>query len=990
MANQNQKKPHEDFSLKETTPNIAAGRVISGDRLPTAFDLVEQMHFLFVRVVRARELSVTTNSHTCSPYVEVRLGSFIGTTRFFEKIPNPEWNQVFAFAKDRIQELVLEILVKDKANNGNKGVMGRVSFSVSDIPMRVPPDSPLAPQWYRLEDQNGVKLKRELMLSVWMGTQADEAFPYAFHTDAAAATSGDNIAYTRSKVYISPRLWYLRVNVIQAQDLLLKNKNENSDIFIQAVLGNLALRSRPVKISPNPIWNEDLMFVAAEPFDESLVLSLEQGNSCSNKHEKLGICEVHLKNVERRIDAATPASKWYNLEKPKKVQECEKTNKATECGEEAAEKEQVKFSTKLNMRISLDGGYHVLDETTQYSSDLRPASKKLSKMGIGVLELGILNAKGLSPMKKENRTDAYCVAKYGPKWVRTRTIVDSLSPKWNEQYTWEVYDPCTVITIVVFDNNHLQAGKTNEATVDQRIGKVRIRLSTLESDRIYTHFYPLINLQPQGAKKMGEIQLAVRFSCPSLLNVLQTYAQPMLPKMHYICPLSMFQLDSLRNQAAVITSLRLSRAEPPLKREVVEYMLDVRANVWSMRRGRAQFHRILSLLSGLVSACKLFDEIRSWKSTVISIIAYFIFLLAIIFPEKILPTTFFLFLVKGIWRYRSRPRHPTHMDVKLSHADTTTIEELEEEFDPFPSKFSGENLRKRYDRLRGIAGRLVAVMGDLATQGERAESLLRWRDPRGTALFVIFCLVGGIVSYAVPFRVWIVVLVSYVMRPPSQIESNKHTEVTPMIFCFNLEIVGDGRCLFRSIVYGASLRSENFVPSESVQTELADDLRAKVADEFVKRKEESQWFIEGDFDTYVSEIRKSNVWGGEPELLMASHVLQMPIVVYMKDGYYNEGFKRIAEYGQELYGNENPIMVVYNGSTHYDALTTQKEQYEESEIEEVEEEYRHHNLSNQTLPHKTHNYYKKRKGRESRLMDEYYYDQEFNLASRKNKKNYLR
>ena len=33
-------------------------------------------------------------------------------------------------------------------------------------------------------------------------------------------------------------------------------------------------------------------------------------------------------------------------------------------------------------------------------------------------------------------------------------------------------------------------------------------------------------------------------------------------------------------------------------------------------------------------------------------------------------------------------------------------------------------------------------------------------------------------------------------------------------------------------------------------------------------------FIEGDFDTYVSHIRKPHVWGGEPELLMASHVLQ--------------------------------------------------------------------------------------------------------------------
>jgi hypothetical protein len=33
-------------------------------------------------------------------------------------------------------------------------------------------------------------------------------------------------------------------------------------------------------------------------------------------------------------------------------------------------------------------------------------------------------------------------------------------------------------------------------------------------------------------------------------------------------------------------------------------------------------------------------------------------------------------------------------------------------------------------------------------------------------------------------------------------------------------------------------------------------------------------FIEGDFDAYVKRIQQPYVWGGEPELLMASHVLK--------------------------------------------------------------------------------------------------------------------
>ncbi|XP_012073035.1 OVARIAN TUMOR DOMAIN-containing deubiquitinating enzyme 4 isoform X2 [Jatropha curcas] len=131
-------------------------------------------------------------------------------------------------------------------------------------------------------------------------------------------------------------------------------------------------------------------------------------------------------------------------------------------------------------------------------------------------------------------------------------------------------------------------------------------------------------------------------------------------------------------------------------------------------------------------------------------------------------------------------------------------------------------------------------------------------------------------------------------------------------------IPGDGRCLFRSVAHGACLRAGKPAPSESVQRELADDLRIRVADEFINRRQETEWFVEGDFDTYVANMRKPHVWGGEPELFMASHVLKMPITVYMYDQTAG-GLISIAEYGQE-YGKENPIRVLYHGFGHYDAL----------------------------------------------------------------------
>ncbi|XWS39758.1 hypothetical protein CRYUN_Cryun18bG0081900 [Craigia yunnanensis] len=304
-------------------------------------------------------------------------------------------------------------------------------------------------------------------------TQADEVFLDAWQSDAATV-SGESIANTRLKVCISPRLWYLRFNIIQAQDLVPINRNRNPEVYVKAILGNMVLRRlfSPDK-SINTTWNEELMFVVAEPFDDPLILTVvdKLGN---NKEDILGRCMIHLSKVEKRLLPIPQEANWYNLEK---VVQDNQNNM------------EVRFFSKLHLRVCLDGEYHVINESIYYNSDFRATSKLLWPPTIGVLELGILNATRLLPMKsKDGRgtTDAYCVAKYGSKWVRTKTIVDNFALKWNEQYTWEVYNPYTVITIGVFDNCHLQGGNNIGGSKNPRIRKVRIPLFALNVDRIYT------------------------------------------------------------------------------------------------------------------------------------------------------------------------------------------------------------------------------------------------------------------------------------------------------------------------------------------------------------------------------------------------------------------------------------------------------------------------------------------------------------------------
>lgn len=746
-----------EFSLKETSPHLGGG-LLHRDKTSSTYDLVEQMQYLYVRILKCRDVSASGGGEVMA---EVKLGNYRGITKRVSA-NNPEWGQVFAFSKDCIQSSVAEIFVKEKDKDE---FLGRVWFDLNEVPRRVPPDSQLASQWHRMEDKKGDKSKAgEVMVSIWFGTQADEAFAEAWHSKAANVHF-DGLSSIKSKVYLSPKLWYFRVTIIEAQDIVPGEKGASMvkfpELSVKAQVGNQVFRTRIAQASPsrslsNPYWNEDLMFVVAEPFEDYLLVSVED-RVAPGRDEVVGRVLLPVTAIERRTDDKAVTSRWFNLD--------------NHLGNAGEPKIVSRFGSRIHLRVSLEGGYHVLDEATMYSSDVRPTAKQLWKPHIGVLEIGILGATGLIPIKlkegKGGSTDSYCVAKYGHKWVRTRTVVDSLSPKWNEQYTWEVFDPCTVITVGVFDNSRVDKNTTNAGGYrDSRIGKVRIRLSTLESDRVYTHSYPLLMLHTSGVKKMGELHLAVRFSCANMGNMLSIYSLPLLPKMHYVHPLSVNQLDSLRYQAMNVVASRLSRAEPPLGREVVEYMLDHDSHMWSMRRSKANFFRLMSVLSSFVAMGRFVESMRNWNKPVYSTIFMMIFLVLVSFPELIIPLLLLYMAFVGIWRYRSRPRQPPHMDTRLSHAETVYPDELDEEFDSFPTSRSAEIVRMRYDRLRSVAGRIQTVVGDMASQGERFQALLSWRDPRATFLFVNFCLFAAVGFYLVPTKAVVALWGLYVLRPP--------------------------------------------------------------------------------------------------------------------------------------------------------------------------------------------------------------------------------
>ncbi|CAN6717148.1 unnamed protein product [Malus baccata var. baccata] len=342
------------------------------DRSRSAYDLVDRMPFLYVRVVKSKRANAGTTS-TESVYAKLAIGTHSIKTK--TQIDGKDWDQVFAFDKEGLNSTSLEVSVwaeaEEKKENEppvkTESCLGTVSFDLQEVPKRVPPDSPLAPQWYTLESEKSAG--NDVMLAVWIGTQADEAFQEAWQSD-----SGGLIPETRAKVYLSPKLWYLRLTVIQTQDLQLasgseaKPKARNPELYVKAQLGPQLFKTSRTAVgstsssSANPTWNEDLVFVAAEPFEPFLFLTVEDVTN----GQSVGHAKVHVPSVERRIDdRAQPKSMWFNL-----------------VGDE-----ERPYAGRIHLRVCLEGGYHVLDEAAHVTSDVRAAAKQFAKPPIGLLEV---------------------------------------------------------------------------------------------------------------------------------------------------------------------------------------------------------------------------------------------------------------------------------------------------------------------------------------------------------------------------------------------------------------------------------------------------------------------------------------------------------------------------------------------------------------------------------------------------------------------------
>ncbi|CAL8470555.1 g10097 [Coccomyxa elongata] len=157
--------------------------------------------------------------------------------------------------------------------------------------------------------------------------------------------------------------------------------------------------------------------------------------------------------------------------------------------------------------------------------------------------------------------------------------------------------------------------------------------------------------------------------------------------------------------------------------------------------------------------------------------------------------------------------------------------------------------------------------------------------------------------------------------PTAHVAPSDDPPATPNASQQQNRIAGDGSCLFRAIAQGAHHVSTGSLLGRRQLFEAGFDLRREVCAEMVRRREDIEPFIPGVFDAYVSNMSLEGIWGGEPELAVAIHCIQRPIIVYkeVKSGLLGKDLEKVSEYGADQYPRVSPVCLLFSGF-HYDLL----------------------------------------------------------------------
>lgn len=357
----------------------------------------------------------------------------------------------------------------------------------------------------------------------------------------------------------------------------------------------------------------------------------------------------------------------------------------------------------------------------------------------------------------------FCIFRCGANWGKTPPVKVISGAMDFETWTVEipVFDPATVLVVGVFEKMGLHRSR---GLAVQMVGKLRVRLSTLQPDQDISAELPLLSERKKGAHRVGVASMGLLLKFTSANARLASLVAPPLPKEVFVHSLDTAPVQKLMNAAR--RRMVAQWLSPTIPRDLMMAMEDTEREEFAMSRLKANARRIRLALFVLRRGALAFRAVQSWERPYMSGAVCAVAVTAVYVP----------WLVYGLGLLAAAaachasipanvgfPEGMEHDPPEVDSDDEETGSRLDlnaNSVNPYTQ------LKRKLERLQGITLTVQNVMDDIATTLERLIALATWQDPLATMILVWTLGIIGTALLLLGVKPLLAGLALFVLRPP--------------------------------------------------------------------------------------------------------------------------------------------------------------------------------------------------------------------------------
>eukprot|EP01012_Entosiphon_sulcatum_P005686 TRINITY_DN12570_c0_g1_i1.p1 TRINITY_DN12570_c0_g1~~TRINITY_DN12570_c0_g1_i1.p1 ORF type:complete len:904 (+),score=88.41 TRINITY_DN12570_c0_g1_i1:48-2714(+) len=385
---------------------------------------------------------------------------------------------------------------------------------------------------------------------------------------------------------------------------------------------------------------------------------------------------------------------------------------------------------------------------------------------------------------------AFVLLRFGNTLARLNTMARTTRPLWTAPVEFAVYDPASLLRIAAFQDRTIGGSLTAPSLF---IGKTRLRVASLPGNTWCKFRQPIFVRRPKGVKQKGEIYIECRFEYPKF-GYIGAYMRPPLPAKMYEDP------DALSNrpkhEQAKLKLLTNYYEDRHVPKNEAEQLVHNEPEIPEFDISITKIHltRVQEAIAALgLDNMTAFDELCHWKSPAVTISANVLWVYFCFKPQALVHCIVAWLICVVIINFFKRTRYPEGIDMNLMGGVVpnrhkkpasspspgkigTPGAPVEQELNGEPAKEAPDaswsdksflhSLRKQITEIEEAGIGLQNGIASAASALERIQGLIKWDDPRLSA--VLFATLWAALPLSLLIPPWLIfaIIGLVVMRHP--------------------------------------------------------------------------------------------------------------------------------------------------------------------------------------------------------------------------------